>query len=211
MSTTRLNQRLIEDVVIFASGEAGATGAQALAPDHSPRQAVEAAAPPPASAIPAGDSVQRQVEQFLFQQSECLDGKHWQAFIDLFADDGVYWMPATPTQTEWLDSPSIFAEDKLLMRVRMGRITHPNAWSQAPAWSTSHLVGNVVVESITPTEITVRSRFHMLELRRDTTRAIAGTYRHTLRRIDDDFRIALQRVDIINAQAPWDYVLQAWV
>ena len=37
--------------------------------------------------------VQREVEQFLFRQAELLDAKHWQAWIDLFADDGVYWMP----------------------------------------------------------------------------------------------------------------------
>jgi 3-phenylpropionate/cinnamic acid dioxygenase small subunit len=54
--------------------------------------------------------VQREVEQFLYRQAELLDGKHWQAFIDLFADDGVYWMPVTREQTEWEGSPSIFAE-----------------------------------------------------------------------------------------------------
>jgi len=34
---------------------------------------------------------------------------------------------------------------------------------------TSHLVGNVVIESVSETEIAVRSRFQMMELRRDAT------------------------------------------
>ena len=97
------------------------------------------------------------------------------------------------------------------MEIRMGRVTHPNAWSQAPQWGTSHVVGNVVIESVTDTEITVRSRFQMVELRRDTLRHFAGTYRHTLVPAGDDFKIRLQRVDMLNGQAPFDYVLQIWV
>ena len=215
MSTTsKLQQRLLEDVVIFENKEAQKTGAQSIAPDHSPRQALRGK-PLPARSVLADStqtaSLQRRVEQFLFHQSELLDEKQWGAYIELFAQDGVYWMPVMPEQTEWLDSPSIFAEDRRMMEIRMGRVTHPNAWSQAPQWGTSHLVGNVVLESVSDTEISVRSRFQMMELRRDATRHFAGTYRHTLQRTGDDFKIGLQRVDLLNGQAPFDYVLQIWV
>lgn len=206
-----LKQRLLEEVVIFSANREAATGAQALAPDHAPRARYRAQPPPARSATLPDMDLERQIEQFLFHQSELLDTKNWQAYIDLFAEDGVYWMPARPEQTEWLDSPSIFAEDKDLMTVRMGRITHPNAWSQAPLWETSHLVGNVVVEEASDLRLRVRSRFQVLELRRDTQRSFAGTYRHTLRRQAGDFRIELQRVDLMNAQAPFDYTIQAWV
>jgi 3-phenylpropionate/cinnamic acid dioxygenase small subunit len=213
MTTPKLHERLLEDVVIFENKETQKTGAQSIAPDHSPRQAIRGRALPARSALAesAEPALQRLVEQFLFHQSELLDDKHWAAYIDLFAADGVYWMPVTPDQTEWLDSPSIFAEDKRMMEIRMGRVTHPNAWSQAPQWGTSHLLGNVVIESIGESEIAVRSRFQMVELRRDQLRHFAGTYRHTLKRSGNDFSILLQRVDLLNGQAPFDYVLQIWV
>jgi 3-phenylpropionate/cinnamic acid dioxygenase small subunit len=120
-------------------------------------------------------------------------------------------LPVSQEQTEWVDSPSIFAENVSMMHIRMGRVTHPNAWSQAPNWGTSHLVGNAVIESATATTLVVRSRFQMIEMRRDTLRHFAGTYRHTLKLHGDSFKIALQRVDMLNAQAPFDYVLQIWV
>jgi 3-phenylpropionate/cinnamic acid dioxygenase small subunit len=210
---SKLESRLLDEVVIFENQEAKSTGAQSIAPDHTPRQLYREAALPARSALEPGTqhTLQQRVEQFLFHQSELLDGKHWAAYIELFKADGVYWMPVTPEQTEWLDSPSIFAEDVSLMQIRMGRVTHPNAWSQAPNWGTSHLVGNVVIESATPTVLVVRSRFHMIEMRRDTLRHFAGTYRHTLKPHGDSFKIALQRVDMLNAQAPFDYVLQIWV
>jgi len=208
---------LAQEVVIEAGEGTAETGARSIAPDHSPRPpALESRA----DALPragllaagAGSDVQREVEQFLYRQAELLDGKHWQAFIDLFDTDGVYWMPVLPEQTEWEGSPSIFAEDKLMMEIRKGRVSHPNAWSQAPMWETSHLVSHVAIESAAPTTIEVRSRFHMMELRRDTVRHFGGSYRHTLvRDASGTLRIRLQRVDLFNSQAPFDYVLQIWV
>lgn len=209
----RVDKALRGGVTLLAAETKGRTGAQAIAPDHSPREkpaAVRAQRAVPAAAKATGDLKER-IEQFLFRQSEYLDNKHWQDYIDLFAIDGIYWMPVTPDQTEWEGSASIFAEDKMLMQVRMGRVTHPNAWSQAPMWATNHVVGNIVIEKESAKEVVVRSRFHMMELRRDSVRHFGGTYRHTLLKKGDDFRILLQRVDMFNGQAAYDYVLQVWV
>ena len=57
-----------------------------------------------------------------------------------------------------------------MMEIRMNRLLHPNAWSQAPMWSTNHLLGNVIVEAISDDLIEVSSRFQMMELRRDDVR-----------------------------------------
>jgi 3-phenylpropionate/cinnamic acid dioxygenase small subunit len=190
------------------------------APDFT-QLAQDVAAPPrtlPQTGVPAPAlrdaplQVQREVEQFLYRQAELLDGKHWQAWIDCFHEAGVYWMPVTPEQTEWESSPSIFAEDKLMMEIRKGRVSHPNAWSQAPMWETNHVVSHVALEAVSGSEIRVRSRFHMMELRRDQVRHFGGRYLHTLvRGAEGALRIKLQRVDLFNGQAPFDYVLQIWV
>ena len=60
-------------------------------------------------------------------------------------------------------------------------------------------------------EIVARSRFHMMELRRDDVRHFAGSYTHKLERNGKGLRIKLKRVDMTNAQAAYDYVLQEWV
>ena len=159
----------------------------------------------------AGD-LQHAVEQFLYRQAELLDTKRWQDYIDLFAADGVYWMPARPEDTTWEGVPSIFAEDKNLMTVRMKRVLHPDAWSQRPLWGTNHIVSNMVLEKQSANgDVVVRSRFHMLELRRDNVRHFAGSYVHHLQNTKAGYRIKLQRVDMTNAQAAYDYVLQVWV
>jgi 3-phenylpropionate/cinnamic acid dioxygenase small subunit len=207
---------LAQDVVIEGVPGAAPTGAQAIDAGHSPvaplSHAAASARTLPKPGLMVDAALQREVEQLLYLQAEILDGKHWQAFIDLFAEDGVYWMPVTPEQTEWESSPSIFAEDKLMMEIRKGRVSHPNAWSQAPMWETNHVVSHVAIESMSGGTVQVRSRFHMMELRRDDVRHFGGSYRHTLvRETTGALKIKLQRVDLFNGQAPFDYVLQIWV
>ena len=166
---------------------------------------------PRAAAVPL--ETQRAVEQFLFRQAELLDTKQWQGFIELFAPEGVYWMPAHPHQATGDGEPSIFFEDRDLMTIRMRRMLHPRAWSQKTQWGTSHLVSNVVIESLDSKTgaVVCRSRFHMMEFRRDSSRYFAGSYVHRLAKGGDGYRIALQRVDMVNGEGLYEYVLQAWV
>jgi len=156
--------------------------------------------------------IQHEVEQFLYRQAACLDGKQWQEWIDLFMADGIYWMPPDASYETWDGQPAIFAEDKNLMTVRMLRVLHPDAWSQRPLWETNHVVSNVMIRKAAKNgDVEVSSRFHMLELRRDDVRHFAGSYLHKLKKTKKGYAIQLQRVDMTNAQAAYDYVLQVWV
>ena len=155
---------------------------------------------------------QYDVEQFLYKQSELLDTKQWRKWINLFTPEGIYWMPPDASYKTWEGQPAIFAEDKNLMTVRMLRVLHPDAWSQRPLWETNHVVSNVsILKESKNGDVEVRSRFHMMELRRDDVRHFAGSYLHKLKKGKGGYKIVLQRVDMTNAQAAYDYVLQVWV
>ena len=64
-------------------------------------------------------------------------------------------------------------------------------------------------------DVTVRSKFHCSEYLRYEVRHFAGKYRHDLVRAADEdgdsYRIRLQRVDLLNAEGPFDYVIQWWL
>jgi 3-phenylpropionate/cinnamic acid dioxygenase small subunit len=208
MNNNIVKQALDSGVVI--EGVQSMTGAESIAPDHMGRGRLPARGYVPGPVV-VDASLLRQVEVLLYRQAALLDAQRWQEWTELFSDDGVYWMPATPDQTDWRREPSIFAEDRSLMEVRMGRLLHPNAWSQAAQWGTNHLVGNVMIESATAHSLEVYARFQMMEMRRDDHRHFGGSYRHSLVKVDDVWKIRLQRVDMTNAQATYDYVIQAWV
>ena len=156
---------------------------------------------------------QHKAEQFLYRQAEILDDRIWDDWLALFTAEGHYWMPATPEQTEGEGQPNIFYEDHYLMRIRIGRINHPNAWSQSPPNRTGHVVSNVIVESedAATGDLVVRSKFHVVEFRNDEQRYFSGKYRHDLASTPGGYRIRLQRVDIVNVEGPFDYVLQYWI
>lgn len=152
------------------------------------------------------------VEEFLYHQADLLDTRRWAEYVALFAAGGIYWMPARPEQTTWQGVPSIFAEDINLMNIRVKRLGHPRAWSQQIEWATSHVVSNVRVGAPDAGGVLVaRANFLLTEVRGDHQRHFAGRYAHELRRKRDAFEILLQRVDLLSAQIPFDYVIQAWV
>src|SRR3569833_2706334 len=73
MSTAKLPDRLLEEVVIFENRETQKTGAQALAPDYTPRQPLRSAPLPKhknKTTTDAAASLQHRIEQFLYYQSE---------------------------------------------------------------------------------------------------------------------------------------------
>ena len=160
---------------------------------------------------------QRSVEGFLYRQAEILDDALWDEWLGLFATDGRYWMPAHKDQAQGDGVPNIFWEDIDLMTIRIRRNTHPHAWSQSPPNRLSHVVSNVVIESVAGNgDVTVRSKFHCAEYLRYEVRHFAGKYRHDLVRAADEdgegaYRIRLQRVDLLNAEGPFDYVIQWWL
>lgn len=170
---------------------------------------------PPSPHVKVDPALKMEIEEFLYRQAEILDDKRWDEWLALFTDDGTYWVPVTEDQTadKAEGVPNIFYEDLDLMRVRAKRVSHPRAWSQKPPHRTSHVVSNVVIEKhdAKTGDMVVRSKFTMSEFRRDVTRQFAGKYRHELKKTKDGWRIRQQRVDLVNGEGPWEYVLQTWV
>ncbi len=85
-------------------------------------------------------------EQFLLREARLLDERRFREWMDLFADDGTYWVPAVPDQQSPFDQASLFYDDRELMQTRIERLEHPRIHVQTPPSRTAHLVGNCVVD-----------------------------------------------------------------
>ena len=153
------------------------------------------------------------VEQFLYRQAEIIDEQRWDEWLALFTEDGKYWMPAEANQEIADGVPNIFYEDLFLMEMRIKRVLHPLAHSQAPVQRLSRVVSNVVIESedASSGDTVVRSKFFLEEFRLEEQRFFSGKYRHTLVKTNDGYKIKLQRVDITNVEGPFDYVMQTFL
>ena len=145
----------------------------------------------------------RALALLLHQETEFLDQRRYEDWLALFTEDCRYWVPARTGQTDPDNEISLFHEDHNLMAMRAGRIQHPRAHSLTHPVTTSHITGDKVVEAIDGAtgELTVTTRFQMVEHQRGEQRLFAGSYRYHLRRESGGYKISLKRVDLINCDA----------
>lgn len=145
-------------------------------------------------------------EQFLVHEARLLDDARFDEWLALFTPDAWYWVPSEPGQANPLDTVSLIYDDRRLLETRVRRLASPRMYSQEPRSRTSRVVGNVTIEEADGdgNACTVRSKFFMLEFRRDQQRLFGGTAFHRLVRQDGGMRIAWKRVNLVNCDAPLD-------
>jgi 3-phenylpropionate/cinnamic acid dioxygenase small subunit len=158
----------------------------------------------------------REIEQLLFREAMLLDEKRWQDWLALYTEDCFYWVPSVMRQADPINTISLFAENRMMLEMRIIRVTHPRAWSQEFPTRMSHVVGNVMIDpdggagaegGMKPkADLVVRSQQHVLEFRKEDQRMFGGTVRHWLRRDGRDWKIALKRFDVVNCDAPMEVV-----
>ena len=163
--------------------------------------------PTRAPALPAVAGIEcAPLEQFLMHEARLLDERRFREWMELFADDGTYWVPAAPDQESPFDQASLFYDDRELMRTRVERLEHPRIHVQTPPSRTAHLVGNVLIEAADEAkgEVVVGSTVIMVEYRDGAQRLFAGRQHHRLRRDGASFRIVQKRVDLINCDCAFE-------
>jgi benzoate/toluate 1,2-dioxygenase beta subunit len=146
-----------------------------------------------------------QCEAFLIHEARLLDEAQFDQWLALFTPDARYWVPSTPGQQSPHDTISLMYDDRRLLETRVRRLADPRIYSQEPRSRTSRVVTNLSLEPGDGGPATlVRSKFTMVEYRREEQRLFAGTYRHRLVTAGDEIRIAMKRIDLVNCDAPLD-------
>jgi 3-phenylpropionate/cinnamic acid dioxygenase small subunit len=142
------------------------------------------------------------VEDFLYREAELLDSGELAAWLELFTDDAVYWVPAGRDDGDPHEHVSLIYDDRHRIGERVWRLTEGPAHAQIPPSLTSRQIGNVRVVGIRDGATVVRSRFTLVEVRKGQQRVFAGSYEHHLVPSGDDLRIARRIVRLVNADAP---------
>ena len=144
---------------------------------------------------------EQELARFIRNEARLIDDKRLDEWLELFTEDGRYWVPATPAQPDALSHNSLAYEDKLLLKLRIERLKSPRAYSQKPASRCLHVLQTPEVESCAGDEYLTRTPFIYTETRADDSQRYAATAWHTLVWSQDRLRIRLKRVDILNCDA----------
>jgi 3-phenylpropionate/cinnamic acid dioxygenase small subunit len=118
--------------------------------------------------------LKQEIEDFLYEEAELLDRREFKAWLELLAEDLVYFMPirrnvafgthGAAENTVQGEGISWFDEDKWTLAKRVEQIDTGVHWAEEPLSRVCHMVANVRLLSATPSvadarEVEVNSRF----------------------------------------------------
>jgi len=137
-------------------------------------------------------------------EARLLDDGKFDDWLALFTAEAWYWVPSEPDQVDPIETVSLIYDDRRLLETRVRRLASPRMYSQEPRSRTSRMIGNVTVEETDRNSCTVRSKFTMVEYRRERQRLFAGTALHRLVQANGRIMIGWKRVNLVNCDAPMD-------
>ena len=153
--------------------------------------------------------LQREIEEFLYQEAELLDGRHYEAWLDLFTEDVHYWMPMSrnvphdePEREYTRDGLDVnwFDEGKDTLTRRVKQILTGVHWAEEPRSRICHMISNVQIlralpAGSSPSEVAVKCRFLIYRNRVETeTDLLVGKRQDLLRRVDAGWKIARRMI-----------------
>ena len=142
------------------------------------------------------------VQAFVQAEARLLNQARYQDWLALFAQDGRYWVPLGGDAQSESDTHNALAnEDRLLLTLRVERLLAGRAHSQQPASRSAHVLQLPQVDVCNDHHAEVYTPFTYVESRREQQIWLAGQWCHRLCREQGAWRIALKRVNLLNAGA----------
>ena len=151
------------------------------------------------------------IENFLFTEAELLDDRRFTEWLDLLAEDLMYFMPIQRNvkfgeeahrQTREGVDISWVDEDKWTLSKRVEQLMTGVHWAEEPASRVSHLVTNVQIKEVQPSveapeRVLAASRFLIYQNRVDHETALfAGKRMDSLRRVDGGWKLARREITL---------------
>jgi benzoate/toluate 1,2-dioxygenase subunit beta len=142
----------------------------------------------------------REIELFILKEARLLDEGAFEAWLDLYAPQGIYWIPSKPGQTDPLNIASIVYEDHAILAIRVQRLLEARALVLTPMPRTVHMVSNIEVlsDDAQADEFEVGAAFLCTELQGERQRIYSGRQVHHIARKNGSFRIRRKRIALTN-------------
>ncbi|MGO3130432.1 MAG: aromatic-ring-hydroxylating dioxygenase subunit beta [Alcaligenes sp.] len=145
---------------------------------------------------------QRQsLQDFVWQENALLDQGRFDEWYELFAQDGLYWIPGESGQESPEGRMCIALENRMLMRLRIDRLSHHRAFSLQPGVRGLRVIQTPRLQSDQPDEdgcYTVRTNLIYSEYQKQKTEVLPATASYRLRAVGQAWEILEKRVDLLS-------------
>jgi len=118
-------------------------------------------------ALTAQQALWLDLMQFYIREAWLLDERKFKEWLDLFADDVLYFMPRRKNvlrrelhrELTPLGDLAILEEDKRYLELRVARLDTGMAWAEDPPSRTRHLIGNLEATPLENGEVQAKTAF----------------------------------------------------
>jgi 3-phenylpropionate/cinnamic acid dioxygenase small subunit len=150
-----------------------------------------------------------EAEDLLFHEARLLDEMRLEEWLELFTEDGLYWLPINENKEPGEDTSLIY-DLTVRRQERVYRLLSTPVPSQSPPSETVHCVTNVAVENGSEDG---EARVHSIQLIYESRvgdytqvglgeqRCFVGRCEHRFRYEDGRWRIALKKLVLLNREA----------
>jgi len=139
------------------------------------------------------------VTAFIYKEARLQDEHQYEAWEALWADDGVYWVPANGDDIDPEMEMSIIYDNRSRISLRIKQLLTGKRHTQTPQSRLRRLVSNIELLDEQPGgDVAVASNSMVFEssLRDNTIWAARNEYR--LRYVDGELRMAYKKVILVN-------------
>ena len=148
------------------------------------------------------------VRDFLYREARYLDDKQWDEWLELYAPDAEFWMPAWDDADQLVENPQteislIWYGNRSGLEDRVFRIRTERSSATIPDTRTSHNISNIEIVEQEEGLTKVRFNWHTLSFRYKTVDSYFGSSFYTLDLRDEQPLIKAKKVVLKN-----DYVRQ---
>jgi ethylbenzene dioxygenase subunit beta len=145
-----------------------------------------------------------EAEALFFREARLLDERRFDEWLQMFADDCLYWVPVSEANVAL--EPSLIHDDHARLEERVFRLQDTRAYAQRPPSRTQHNISNVEVGEPDPLGmVEVRCNLLLVELREgDSSQSGLGNQRLIAARCQyvftggPDWRIRMKKLLLID-------------
>ncbi len=155
------------------------------------------------------DTLQQEIEQFLYKEAALFDERRFEEWLELLADDVLYWVPVRETRERWGEDVrrqqemAYMEEDKSSLELRVKRLGTGLARAEEPPSRTRHLITNVRIVAERGEEVEVHSYVLVFQSRYASYENFyIGKREDVLRKVNGEWKVARRKVILDHALLP---------
>jgi benzoate/toluate 1,2-dioxygenase beta subunit len=149
------------------------------------------------------NDLKRDVAKLINWETTLLDRREWDDWIDLFAEDAVYWVPTWVDEERTVTDPEtqlnlMYFRNRGGIEDRVFRIESRDSYASLPLDRTVHIVSNILVAGVEGDEISATANCLVHSFGKHGAQTRASLYDFKLRKTEAGLKIILKKITLID-------------